>query len=90
MDLGLRLGMLIERKPGITYLAVKLHGASKLRPADANGLADPFVAVDWDGAQQTSKVVQRELEPEWNETLYFPIKLVTLSKEALSKSNPNP
>lgn len=51
-----QLGLLIERKPGITYLAVRLNRATKLIPADPNGTSDPFVVVDWDGAQQTSKV----------------------------------
>jgi len=79
-----QLGLLIERKPGITYLAVRLNRATKLIPADPNGTSDPFVVVDWDGAQQTSKVIMRTLEPEWRQTLYFPMKLVTLTQQALA------
>lgn len=77
-------GGLVERKTGVTYLAVRLNSASKLMPADANGSSDPFVTVDWDGMQQTSKVITRSLEPTWNQTLYFPLKLVTLNKQALA------
>ena len=72
-------GGLVERKAGVTYLAVRLNGASKLIPADPNGSSDPFVTVDWDGMQQTSRVVMRTLEPRWRQTLYFPLKLVTLN-----------
>ena len=77
-------GGLIERKPGVTYLAVRLESASKLMAADPNGSSDPFATVDWDGMQQTSKVIWRTLEPTWNQTLYFPLKLVTLNKQALA------
>jgi len=83
-----QVGLIIERKPGITYLAVKLNSANKLSAADANGSSDPFVVIDWDGAQQSSKVVYRSLEPVWNQTLYFPLKLVTITKETLQKKPP--
>lgn len=81
-------GGIIERKPNVTYLAVRLNSASKLTAADPNGSSDPFVTVDWDGAQQTSKVLTRTLEPVWKQTLYFPLKLVTINKDALALKPP--
>jgi hypothetical protein len=56
-----QIGILVERKPGITYLAVRINSASKLIPADPNGASDPFVVVEWDGMQQETKVILRLL-----------------------------
>ena len=81
-------GGLVERKPGVTYLAVRLNSATKLNAADPNGSSDPFVTVDWDGAQQTSRVIVRTLEPVWRQTVYFPLKLVTINKQALATKPP--
>ena len=52
----MQIGDLVERKPGVTYLAVRLLRAHKLIPADPNGTSDPFVIVEWDGNQQSTKV----------------------------------
>lgn len=79
---------IVERKPGTTYLAVRLNSASKLTAADPNGSSDPFVTVDWDGAQQQTKVVARTLEPVWKQTLFFPLKLITLNTPALASKPP--
>jgi len=81
-------GGMVERKHGVVYLAVRLQNASKLLAADANNASDPFVTVDWDGMQQTTKVISRTLEPVWNQTLLFPLKLVTLNKQALASKPP--
>jgi len=54
-------------------LTVTLVKAANLRPADPNGLADPWVAVgtyDDDGhfkALKKTKVIKESLNPEWNE-----------------------
>lgn len=83
-----QIGDLIERKPGITYLAVRINSASKLIPADPNGLSDPFVIVEWDGCQQSTRVVPRTLDPTWNQTLYFPLKMVTITQAGLEAKPP--
>uniref|UniRef100_A0A7S2CR31 C2 domain-containing protein n=1 Tax=Haptolina brevifila TaxID=156173 RepID=A0A7S2CR31_9EUKA len=83
-----QLGLIVERKPGIVYLAVKINSATKLTAADPNGYSDPFAVVDWDGAQQSSRVIERSLDPVWNETLYFPLKLVTITQESLQNKPP--
>ena len=56
--------------------------------ADPNGLSDPFVTVEWDGREQSTRVVPKDLNPKWNQTLYFPIKLVSLTRDALQKKPP--
>ena len=71
----MQIGDIVERKPGVTYLAVRLLRAHKLIPADPNGSSDPFVVVEWDGNQQSTKVIDRSLDPVWNQTLYFPLKV---------------
>mmetsp|Transcript_45249 Transcript_45249/g.125472 ORF Transcript_45249/g.125472 Transcript_45249/m.125472 type:complete len:800 (+) Transcript_45249:3-2402(+) len=78
-----QIGDLIERKLGITYLAVRINSATKLIPADPNGSSDPFVIVEWDGCQQSTRVIYRTLEPTWNQTLYFPLKMVTITQAGL-------
>lgn len=77
-------GPIVVTRQGVTYLAVRVESASKLMAADPNGSSDPFVTIDWDGMQQTSKVIERTLEPSWKQTLYFPLKLVTLNKQAMA------
>jgi len=83
-----QIGDLIERKPGITYLAVRINHATKLIPADPNGSSDPFVIVEWDGCQQSTRVIPRTLEPIWNQTLYFPLKMVTITQAGLEGKPP--
>ena len=67
-----QIGAPTVRRPGVTYLAVKLIRARCLRPADPNGLSDPFVVVEFGGAQQSSRVVPMTLDPEFEQTLYLP------------------
>ena len=59
---------------GVTYLAIRVLKAKDLKPADISGFSDPFVTVEWDGCEQVTRVITRELNPTWNETLYFPLK----------------
>jgi hypothetical protein len=58
----------------------------QLLAADANNASDPFVTVDWDGMQQTTKVISRTLEPVWNQTLLFPLKARAASNLAPPRS----
>ena len=69
-----QLGNIVERIGGVSYLAVKVVAAHNLKPADVSGFSDPFVTVEWDGCEQISKVISSNLNPTWNETLYFPLK----------------
>jgi len=65
--------------PGVLH--VSIVKASNLRPADTNGLSDPFVKIgtyhDIDGdfdVLKKGKVIKETLNPEWNEE--FEIELV--------------
>tara|TARA_B100000524_G_scaffold337770_1_gene228692 strand:+ start:163 stop:3438 length:3276 start_codon:yes stop_codon:yes gene_type:complete len=80
-----QVGLQVQKVPGITYLAVRICRASKLMPADLNGLSDAYASVEWDGRQQSTRVIYNSLNPEWEETLYFPISSVAFTKEALEK-----
>ncbi|CAJ1430971.1 unnamed protein product [Effrenium voratum] len=60
---------LTERKPEI--LRVTVHRAKNLRAADANGMSDPFCAVELMGKPGTrchTQVLRRTMSPEWEET----------------------
>jgi len=63
----------LKFQPG--NLTVTIVKAANLRPADPNGLADPWVAIgvyEEDGhfkALKKSKVIKESLNPEWNEDI---------------------
>ena len=69
-----QIGTIVERREGVTYLAVRVIKAKKMKPADLSGFSDPFVTVEWDGSELSTKIIMKNLNPVWNETLYFPLK----------------
>ena len=48
---------------------MRLERASGLIAADSNGLSDPFAEVSVGWNKVTSSVVERSLDPKWNEDL---------------------
>ena len=50
-------------------LRVRLEGASGLLAADSNGLSDPFAEVSVGWNKVASSVVEKSLNPKWNEDL---------------------
>ncbi|PSC71573.1 pollen-specific SF21-like [Micractinium conductrix] len=52
-------------------LMVQVVQARRLRPADSNGLSDPYCVVKVGGHKASSKTVLKTLEPRWNETMVF-------------------
>ncbi|KAJ5074351.1 centrosomal protein of 76 kda [Anaeramoeba ignava] len=78
-------GDIIMLKPGRPYLAVEVLRGSNLNSTDANGFTDAYVVVEWDGFRQRTKVVERSLNPQFMETLYFPVKLPFMSEAGLVK-----
>ena len=48
---------------------VHLFQARNLAPADSNGLADPFVCVNFMGQRACTKIVSKSLYPTWYETV---------------------
>ena len=83
-----QLGDIVEKLPKTTYLAVQVNHAFGLMPADASGTSDPFVVVQWDGREQSTQVKYRTLSPKWGQTLYFPLKVMAVTKELLEKKPP--
>mgnify|MGYP002855361002 CR=1 FL=1 len=51
--------------------------------------ANPFVTATWDQVSQQTRVVRRSTAPQFGETIYFPLRLLTLhgeeGKKALEK-----
>lgn len=80
---GQRLTMMPQQQQQKTEMVrVTVHGAKNLRPADVNGLADPFCVVEVVGKPGTkchTQVVRRNLNPEWDES--FIIKNLVDSDE---------
>jgi len=80
---GQRLTMMPQAQQQKTEMVrVTVHGAKNLRPADVNGLADPFCVVEVVGKPGTkchTQVVRRNLNPEWDES--FIIKNLVDSDE---------
>eukprot|EP00300_Choanocystis_sp_HF-7_P006880 c14959_g1_i3.p1 GENE.c14959_g1_i3~~c14959_g1_i3.p1 ORF type:complete len:871 (-),score=162.13 c14959_g1_i3:617-3202(-) len=73
---------------GVTYLAVKIERADKLRAADPNGLSDPFFVLEWDGSQAQTPVQRRTLSPVFNHTVYFAVKAQKITQKILEKKGP--
>eukprot|EP00966_Prymnesium_polylepis_P325596 7381567-Prymnesium_polylepis.1 len=69
-----QLGAPTVKRAGVTYLAARFVRASRLLSADANGLSDPYAVIDFDGAVQSSRVVPKTLDPEWEQTVYLPLR----------------
>lgn len=61
---------------GRQYLVVRIIRAYNLKPMDNGVNSDPFVSVFWDGMKQSTKVVYKNTSPEFNDTLYFPVRCV--------------
>eukprot|EP00762_Andalucia_godoyi_P004171 ANDGO_06281.mRNA.1 Rabphilin-1 len=56
------------------YLAVHISQCTQLRDIHM-GYSDPFVAVEWDGMKQETRVIEKELNPYFDEVLYFPVRM---------------
>ena len=52
---------------GTGVLSIVLERGEHLLSGDANGLSDPFVTVEWDGREQSTRVVPKDLNPKWNQ-----------------------
>ena len=59
------------RLNGLGVLSVHMSGAHGLKPADSNGLSDPYCICHVLSESQRTHVVRKSLEPQWGETLEF-------------------
>ncbi|KAJ3449715.1 centrosomal protein of 76 kda [Anaeramoeba flamelloides] len=78
-------GDIVILKPGRNYIGVKISRCTNLRSADQNGFSDPFVIVEFGGFKQRTKVIYRSLDPVFEETLYFSIKVGLLTEQNIGK-----
>lgn len=58
------------------YVEVRVIRGRHLAIRDSNGLSDPFVRISSTASTDTfqTKVVKKNLNPEWNQTFFVPIK----------------
>eukprot|EP00742_Colponemidia_sp_Colp-10_P006244 GILJ01006691.1.p1 GENE.GILJ01006691.1~~GILJ01006691.1.p1 ORF type:complete len:1125 (+),score=212.68 GILJ01006691.1:105-3479(+) len=69
-------GSLVQLHAKRMYLIVKVVRAENLIAMDVSGVCDPFVTVEWDRTQQSTRVVEDTLRPVWNEELIFQVRLL--------------
>jgi len=53
-------------------LVVHLRSATNLRSADRGGSSDPYVKLKVNATEHKSKVVDKTLNPTWDERFEFP------------------
>mmetsp|Transcript_10016 Transcript_10016/g.25945 ORF Transcript_10016/g.25945 Transcript_10016/m.25945 type:complete len:350 (-) Transcript_10016:367-1416(-) len=57
--------------PARGILAVVIQSAHGLEAADLEGTSDPYVILECGGQKDKSTVVEKTLDPDWNETFEF-------------------
>ena len=53
-------------------LVVHLRSATNLRSADRGGSSDPYVKLKVNATEHKSKVIDKSLNPTWDERFEFP------------------
>lgn len=61
-----------DSPPGNVMLELVLLEARDLVAADLRGTSDPFVSVHYGKQKKRTKVIYKNLNPQWNQTLEFP------------------
>jgi len=56
-------------------LTANIYQAEKLQPADANGLADPYVRISLAGVSKETKMIAASLNPIWYEPITLRVSL---------------
>ena len=54
-------------------MTVEVLAGRKLKPADSNGLSDPYCKLYFGGKQFKTTTIKKTLNPEWNERFSAPI-----------------
>lgn len=81
-----QFGSVISPEDGTTYLAVQVVGAADLSSRRPNSAPpNAYAAVKWDACLQQTRVVRASANPKYGETLYFPVRLLRLTKEEIAK-----
>eukprot|EP00947_MAST-08B_sp_MAST-8B-sp1_P004667 g4667.t1 len=61
------------------YLVVKIIRGEKLLGVDESGFSDPYFVAEWAGQRCKTNVKFQDLDPVYNESMYFPIRCFTPS-----------
>ncbi|KAJ3437327.1 centrosomal protein of 76 kda [Anaeramoeba flamelloides] len=85
LPLHRQYGDIILLKPGRNYLAVRVLRCQNLRSTDPNSFSDPFVIVEFGGLKQRTRVIKRCLDPVFEETLYFTLRVPVLTEVEVGK-----
>ena len=80
-------GDIFELLEGHRYLAVHIENCVNLQATDSNGLTDAFVVVEWNGMKQQTSIQFQNLNPSFDETLYFPVRVAREDAETLAQFN---
>ena len=81
-------GDVVNFLPGYQYLAVRIESLANLKPTKPTGWCDCFVSVEWAGQVQKTKVVKNNNNPLINDVLYFPLRMITITSDALERRGP--
>ena len=54
-------------------LSIEVASASNLKNLEKIGKSDPYVKLKFQGQEKKTKVIDNNLDPEWGETIEFPI-----------------
>eukprot|EP01028_Stygiella_incarcerata_P009678 TRINITY_DN463_c0_g3_i2.p1 TRINITY_DN463_c0_g3~~TRINITY_DN463_c0_g3_i2.p1 ORF type:complete len:796 (+),score=226.10 TRINITY_DN463_c0_g3_i2:244-2631(+) len=82
-----QFGDAVTLKKGHQYLAVHIVNCTELQDCEM-GYSDPFVVCEWDGIKQETRVIEKELNPYFDETLYFPVRVINMEAHELEKKDP--
>ena len=81
-----QFGGAVARLPGVTYLALRIIRAQGLVSRRPGGSPpSPKISAVWDSVSQHTRVLRPTQHPEVEETLYFPVRLVRITKEEMER-----
>ncbi|XP_042030713.1 C2 domain-containing protein At1g53590-like isoform X1 [Salvia splendens] len=63
----------VDAKASIAFATVTVLEATELNPSDLNGLADPYVNLQFGLSKFRTKTRKKTLSPKWHEEFKFPI-----------------
>lgn len=71
-------------------LSVEVKNASGLKNLETIGKSDPYILIKFQGVEKKTQVIKSNLDPQWDETLEFPLSAplsgaVTLMMHVMDK-----
>lgn len=84
MPMHVQTGDIVVLKPDHQYLAIHVVNCNELHDCEM-GYSNPFVVVEWDHLKQETRIIERELNPYFDETLYFPVRVINMDSAEFEK-----